>query len=153
MKRWCLAGCECWFLSAAMLNKIVKFHRRCLRFMCGVNLDTMRNKNIHHVDLEKRLRISNILSILESRRLQWLGHVFRMPEERLPRRLLTCWVKLPRPKGRPPLTYGHGLVNDLKTHNLVDLWSDIAGNRKEWRSVVKIARRYKPPGGPTAPAV
>ncbi len=66
-------GCECWTLSAVMRDKIVKFHRRCIRFMCGITLDSMRSKNIHHVDLEKRLCISNILSILESRRLQWLG--------------------------------------------------------------------------------
>jgi hypothetical protein len=52
-------GSECWILSAAMRDKILKFHRRCIRLMCGVTLDSMRSKNIHHTDLEKRLRISD----------------------------------------------------------------------------------------------
>ncbi len=79
----CCSGSECWILFAAMRDKILKFHRRCIRFMCGVTLDSMQSKNIHHSDLEKRLRISDVLSILESRRLQWLGHVYRMPADSL----------------------------------------------------------------------
>jgi hypothetical protein len=137
-------GCECWVLSAAMRNKIVKFHRRCIRFMCGVSLESMRIKNIHHRDLEKRLRISHILSILEARRLQWLGHVFRMPGDRLPRRLLTSWVMAPRPKGRPPLTYSHGILSDLRTHGLSETWSTLALDRDAWRSRVKEIRSFRP---------
>ncbi len=98
-------GSECWILSAAMRDKILKFHRRCIRFMCCVTLDSMRSKKIHHSDLEKRLRISDVLSILESRRLQWLGHVYRMQADRLPRHLLSSWVTNPRPKGRPHQAY------------------------------------------------
>jgi hypothetical protein len=138
-------GCECWVLSAGMRDKIVKFHRRCLRFMCGITLDSMRSKNIHHSDLEKRLRTKNILSILESRRLQWLGHVYRMPEERLPRRLLSSWVMQPRPKGRPPLTYAHGICKDLKSHGLENSWGVLAKDRIAWRAKVKAIRSYKPP--------
>ncbi len=111
-------GSECWILSAQMRDKIVRFHRCCLRFMCGVNLESMRNKNLHHWDLEKRLRILNILLILESRRLQWLRHVNRMPQSRLPQRLLSSWIVTQRPKGRPCLTYGHGLVYNFRTHCL-----------------------------------
>ena len=120
--------------------------------MCGVTLESKRLKNIHHADLEKRLRISNILSILESRRLQWLGHVYRMPESRLPRRLITSWVLNPRPKGRPHLTYGHSLVNDLKKHGLADNWSTLALHRGAWRAKVKAIRTYKPARGLTASA-
>lgn len=145
-------GSECWILSAAMRDKILKFHRRCIRFMCGVTLDSMRSKNIHHTDLEKRLRISDVLSILESRRLQWLGHVYRMPADRLPRRLLSSWVTNPRPKGRPHLTYGHGLVNDLKTHGLGDTWSALALDRVSWRAKVKAVRKCKPLRGRAATA-
>ncbi len=135
-----------------MREKILKFQRRCIRFMCGVTLDLMRSKNIHHTDLEKRLRISDVLSILESRRLQWLGHVYRMPADRLPRRLLSLWVTNLRPKGRPHLTYGHGLVNNLKTHGLIDTWSTIALDRVSWRAKVKAIRKCKPLRGRVATA-
>ena len=137
-------GCECWILSAAMRDKVVKFHRRCVRFMCGMDLASMRSKNIHHIDLERRLRVPDILSILEARRLQWLGHVFRMSEDRLPRRLLSAWVMCPRPKGRPPLTYAHGIVNDLKTHGLFESWSTLALDRLAWRVRIRGIRKSRP---------
>ena len=40
------------------------------------------------------------------RQLGWLGHVARMPFSRLPRRMLSCWVPHPRPRGAPRMTYG-----------------------------------------------
>ena len=46
--------------------------------------------------------------------LRWAGHVARMPEERLPRKLLTGWVEHPRPHGRPEQTFGHALDKALK---------------------------------------
>ena len=112
-------GSECWILSA-MRDKIQKFHRSCIKFMCGVTLASMQSKNIHHTDLEKPLQISDVLLILESRSLQGLGHAYTpmMPADRIPRRLLSSWLMCPRPKGRPHLTYGHGLVKDPKTHSL-----------------------------------
>jgi hypothetical protein len=137
-------GSECWILSADMRDKIVKFHRRCVRFMCGLNLSEMRSKGIHHVDLEKRLNTANILSILEARRLQWLGHVYRMPDDRLPRRLLSSWVAHPRPVGRPYLTYGHGIISDLKTHGLFNTWGVLALDRVAWRAKVKVIRKSRP---------
>jgi hypothetical protein len=35
---------------------------------------------------------------------RWLGHVARMPPQRLPRKPLTCWVPTARPVGRPLMT-------------------------------------------------
>ena len=75
-----------------------------------------------------------------------------MPEDRLPRRLLSSWITLPRPNGRPHLTYGHGLVNDLKKHGLLDTWGTLALDRVAWRAKVKAIRRYKPARGGVATA-
>jgi hypothetical protein len=122
-------GSECWIISDAKRDKILKFHRRCIRFMCCVHLDVMRSKNIHHTDLEKWLRISDVLSILESRRLEWPGHAYRMPVDRMPRLFLSSWVTHSRPKGRPLLIYGHGLAKDLKTYGLCDTWGTLALDR------------------------
>jgi hypothetical protein len=145
-------GNECWILSAAMRDKILKFHRHCIRFMCGVTLDSMRSKNIHHTDLEKRLRSSDLLSILESRRLQWLGHVCRMQADRIPLHLLSSWVTHPRPKGRPHNTYGHGLANKLKTQGLSDTWGILALGCVSWKSKVNAIWKCKPTRGRVATA-
>ena len=38
-----------------------------------------------HAELEKRMRMSDIVTLLSRRRLQWVGHVLRMGDGRLPR--------------------------------------------------------------------
>ena len=40
------------------------------------------------------------------RQLRWLGHVSRMPFDRLPRRMLSSWLPDPRCRGAAKMTYG-----------------------------------------------
>jgi hypothetical protein len=81
--------------------------------------------------------------ILARRRLQGLGHVSRMPLSRLPRRLLFSWLPIPRPVGRPRLTFGHSIRKDLDRAGLdTQTWPSIAANRSQWRALLD-SRRMK----------
>jgi hypothetical protein len=73
----------------------------------------------------------DIIDITEKKRLQWYGHVKRMPEERIPK-LITEWITQERIKrGRPRKTWMKG-VQAAMTRNLeLDQWR----NREEWRLV------------------
>ena len=50
--------------------------------------------------------ISPMREMIYMRQLRWLGHVRRMPQDRLPRRLLTSWVCNPRTQGGQEMNYG-----------------------------------------------
>jgi len=65
----------------------------------------------------------DIIDIIEQKRLQWYGHVKRMPEERIPK-LNVDWIPRERRKrGRPRKTW-----MDMTTRNLEpDQWR----NREE----------------------
>jgi hypothetical protein len=66
----------------------------------------------------------NIIEIIQTKRLQWCGHVKRMPEERTP--------KLIRKRGRPRKTSIEGVQAAMTARNVEpDLWR----NREEWRLV------------------
>jgi exonuclease III len=134
-------GSECWVLSEKMAYKIKIFHRRCVRYICGMTISKMLIHNVHHADLENKMGLPDVFSILSARRLQWLGHTYRMPETRLPRRMLTAWVPIARPNGRPQLTYSHSIMRDLKKHGLEKGWGELASNRAEWRAMVKQVRK------------
>ena len=75
---------------------------------------------------------SDIIDIIEKKRLQWYGHVIKMPQERIPK-LIMEWVPLERRKrGRPRKTWMQGLQSVTTTRNLeTDQWR----NREEWRLV------------------
>ena len=74
----------------------------------------------------------DIIDIIEKKRLQWYGHVKRMPEERIPK-LIMEWVPLDRRKrGRPRKTWMEGVQAAMTTRNIeTDQWR----NREEWRLV------------------
>jgi hypothetical protein len=69
---------------------------------------------------------------IEKKRLQWCGHVKRIPEERIPK-LITEWIPLERrERGRPRKTWMEGVKAVMTTRNLEpDQWR----NREEWRLV------------------
>ena len=59
--------------------------------------------------LPGRLRIESIDTYVARRQPRWAGHVARMDMARLPRKILSSWVRHPRPTGAPQFTYARGL--------------------------------------------
>jgi hypothetical protein len=73
------------------------------------------------------------MDIIEKKRLQWYGHVKRMPEERMPKLILE-WVPAGRRKGggRPRKTWIEGVHAAMTARNLEQ---NQCRNREEWRLV------------------
>ena len=73
------------------------------------------------------------------RRLRWLGHVGRMHNDRLPKRLLFSQVSGQRSVGRPRLMW-----NDLARSDLAivheNKWYRRCHDRLGWRSMIAAAR-------------
>ena len=69
----------------------------CLRRICGISL----RDHVPNVDILSRRNTPSVESQLQGKRLGWLGHVFRMPDNRLPDNLLFGEVKGLCPPGRP----------------------------------------------------
>jgi len=60
-----------------------------------------RIKNEHIKEIMGVKGKPDIIDIIEKKRLQWYGHVKRMPEERIPK-LIVEWIPLERrERGRP----------------------------------------------------
>ena len=79
-----LYASETWALPKQQLHRLEAFQMKCLRKICKVSLkDKIRNEII--LGWCNIARVSNIVG---HRRLRWLGHLARMPDERLPKRFL-----------------------------------------------------------------
>jgi len=109
-----LYGCESWSLTQRLRDKLRSFHRRCVRSMCRISMWHVQHYHITAQDLEHRLGVRSFETYLVRRRLRWLGHVRRMPWDRLPRKLLTAWVAEPRVPGGQEMTYGRSILEDLR---------------------------------------
>ena len=132
-----LHGVETWCLTEKLFHDLRLFHAQCTRAMCRVNRIHTRKYHISTVELLERVGLSSIDAYITKSQLRWAGHVSRMSMERLPRKMMTCWVRNPRPKGCPQFTYGRGVYKALaKVEVDRSEWTILAQDREQWRKIV-----------------
>ena len=129
-----LYGAETWGLRADDKRRLDVLEMKCLRSMCGVTIwDRITNEEIR-----RRTGVDSKLSYrAEQRTLRWFGHMERMNEERLPKRVMKSEVEGVAPRGRPRLGWKEGVKNSLQNKDIS--WEEgrvKALNRNEWRMIV-----------------
>ena len=134
-----LYGSESWCLPEALVQELSCFHSRCMRAMCRVTRKHTMINGISNADLQKRLDLRPIKSYLTRRQLRWAGHVSRMSFNRLPRKMLSSWVRSKRPRGAPQMTYGRTIKRLLKCANSeVESWHFLAADRLSRKNTIAI---------------
>ena len=94
-----LFGCECWTITAVLQRKLQSFYRRCARTIFGINMWHVWQYHISTDTVLDALGLPSIVTIISKRTLMWFGQIYRVSWDRLPRKLLTCWVATPRTSG------------------------------------------------------
>ncbi len=95
------------------ISPLAVFQMNCLPRICGISL----RDHVPNVDTLNRCNTLSLESQLQGKRLRWLGHVFRMPNDRLPKKLLFGQIKGLRPPGRPRSSF-----NDVALHDCQTCW-------------------------------
>ena len=75
---------ETWAVGHKNITPLAVLQINCLRHICGISL----RDHLPSVDILNRCNTSPVESQLRSKRLRWLGHTVRMPNDRLPKKLL-----------------------------------------------------------------
>ena len=80
------------------------------------------------------------------RRLEWLGHLARMPDNRTPKVSLFSWLPEPRPQGGPPKRWRDVIRSDLKDMQIPeDTWyAKATTSREEWRNTTERLAQTSP---------
>ena len=125
-----LYGSETWQMYIADIKRLNAFHQRCLRRILGI---TYKDRVKNEVILD-RTNQRQLTDIIQERRLRWLGHVFRMDDNRFPKQTLKWAPVGKRGRGRPKLTWRNTIEKDLRERNITwDEASTLAEDRTEWR--------------------
>jgi hypothetical protein len=146
-----LYGSECWRMREDLFQRVRVFHNTCVRTMCKVTMRQVRKFRITTEKLCERLHICSLDTYYNSRLLRWVGHVARMPMDRMPRKLLTGWVNHKRPVGAPQMTYGRTVNKALKSKDLPTVFAGRGGRNKlakkrlEWRKSTSKYSLTPPP--------
>ena len=85
-----LYGCETWVPYRRHIRLLESFHIRRLQLILGLRWW----HKVTHSEIRSRAGIPSIESMLLHRQLRWLGHVIRMPHNRLPHRVLYGQLQL-----------------------------------------------------------
>lgn len=134
-----LYGSECWVLLQADIRYLTTFYLRCVRSILGM---TRRDTWRQHLSTKDMLRLWGderpLAVIIRQRRLEWLGHVSRMEDDRMPRRLLFGILPITRPPGGPKKRWRDAVTVDLRELDADQDWYAVATeSRADWRQLYR----------------
>ena len=83
--------------------------------------------------------MQSMYSPLKLAQLRWTGHVTRMPDERLPKKVFHGELQVgKRPQGGQKKRYKDTLKASLKDFNILpESWEQIALDRAKWRCLIR----------------
>ncbi|XP_071797183.1 uncharacterized protein [Asterias amurensis] len=129
-------------ISCRIEKKLDAFDSRCLRKILGIKWDAFVRNEVR--DRSQQTPVSNTIC---GRRMNWLGHVSRLPPSRLANQVL--WWNPPgrRRRGRPKMNWHQTIQRDL--HRVNRGWSDVrslTADRSAWRALAAscVGRRRSP---------
>ena len=133
-----LYGAETWTVTQQDIRRLKTFQMRCLRDIVGVTLWDMRR----NVDILEETGELPIKEQLRLKRLQWFGHLQRMPDHRPQKQLLRC--RLRGKKRRPGGTWLRWV--DVISRDLTEIpqWQEVVTDRSAWRSAIHQPRSTQP---------
>jgi len=80
---------------------------------------------------------------IKIRRLGWAGHIKRMEEERVPKKVLNRNFYATRPVGRPRTRWADVVQRDVLQLLGIRGWKRRGENRDEWRRLIREAKVRK----------
>jgi hypothetical protein len=82
---------------------------------------------------------ADIVRFIKSRRIAWLGHVMRMDERGIPKRVFEWKPTGRRIRGRPRKRWVEDIEEDIPTLGIKG-WRKLSMERMEWRKITKKAK-------------
>ena len=80
---------------------------------------------------------------IKFRRLGWAGHIIRMEEQRIPKKVLNGNFHTARPVGRPRTRWLDAVQTDAQQLLGIRAWRSKAANGDEWRCLMREAKAWK----------
>jgi hypothetical protein len=80
---------------------------------------------------------------IKIRRLEWVDHIVRLEEERIPKKVLNGNFHTTRPVGRPRTRWVDVVQRDALQLLGIREWRRRAANRDEWRRLVREGKSRK----------
>ena len=129
-----LFGCETWTLKRVHIALLERFHQTSLRKIARIRWF----HKVTNYEVLDRCKIGSIQSMVESAVLRWTGHVTRMSNDRIPKRLLYGRLGSGRGSRGNHASYLNQLRRTLYACGIPPVNLEVlAESRGAWRSTYK----------------
>jgi hypothetical protein len=78
---------------------------------------------------------------VKARKISWVGHVERMEDSRILRRMMREKIYTRRKRGRPKVRWLDDVQEDLREMG-IEVWRRKAQDRDQWRRIAQEATAY-----------
>jgi len=103
-------------------------------------------RKLHNEELSDLYSLPNIVRVVKSRRMRWVGHVARMGQWRGVYRVLVGKPEGKRPLGRPRRRWEDNIKMDLQeVEGVCGDWMELAQDRDRWRALVSTVINLRVP--------
>ena len=135
-------GCEAWTLTNRDEQYLRIFERRILRKIFGPvqNEDGSWRSRMNY-ELDKLIENADPSEIYKSRIAAWLGHVMRMNDKRMPKRLLEWKPIGTRIRGRARRRWIVDIEEDMQIMG-IRRWRKQCEGRAEWKRIIEKAKTH-----------
>ena len=142
-----LYGCGARSLTLKEERRLRVFEKSILRRLFWTKRDENgERRRLHNEELHHLYRSHNIVRLIKSRRIRWVGHVARMEEGRSAFKILTGKLIGKRPLGRPRRRWEDNIRMDLEEIGInAGNCVDSAQDRNYWRALVNAALNLRIP--------
>jgi hypothetical protein len=127
-------------------HRLRVFVNRVLRGIFGSKRDEVTGewRRLHNEELNDLYSSPNIIRVIKSRRMKWVGHVARMGEGRGAYKILVGRPEGRRPLGRPRHRCEDNIKMDLQEVGWEGVdWIDMAQDRDRWRALVNMVMNLR----------
>ena len=103
-------------------------------------------RKLHNEELSDLHSLPNIVQVVKSKRMGWVGHVACMGEGRGVHRVLVGKPEGRRSLGRPRRRWEDNIKTDLqKVGGGCGNWMELAQDRDRWRALVSMEMNFQVP--------
>jgi len=127
--------------QADALNALQIFEGKMFRRICGPKYENGEWESRTNRELEEMSKGENILKWIKGQRISWLGHLERMEEDRIPKKIFTQELEETRRRGRARKIWQEEVERDLQVLG-VRRWRELAADRKKWKDIVRQAKAH-----------
>ena len=134
-------GAEAWTLTKKEEQALLIFKRKIFRRIYGPKYENGEWRSRTNRELEEMSEGENIVKWIKGQRISCLGHLERMKEDRMSKKILNQELEGTRRRRRHRKGWEEEVERDLQVLG-VRRWRELVADRKKWKDIVRQAKAH-----------